>query len=229
MAFSIKKLNTRKFFPPSLLLLPVSPLPTQDRHRQFPSVLYLRESGQSEPVGDGRKPTPKVKDLSLARYLVWVCLGLFGVGLVWVWWVCPARDLAGNPREFGESRHRWPGYGVWLGPSGMGLVGLSGERFGRKPKQVWCVEALVVGVWVWVYGWDMSPDGSICLWICSLFLSRGFPTMSGAWRLSGSGLESESVVGVGICSLFLSPDLQPLSLAGISRETHLVFLNFTRV
>jgi hypothetical protein len=52
-------------------------------------------------------------------------------------------------------------------------------------------------------GRDMSPDGFICRRVCSLFFSRGFPTVSGARRWLGSGLGSKSVVGVGICSLFL--------------------------
>jgi hypothetical protein len=114
MAFSIKKLNTCKFSPLSLSSLPVSPLPTQDRHRPFPSVLYCRESGRLEPVGDGRKPMPKVKGLRPTRYPVWVCLGPSGVGLVWVWWVCSARDLAGNPRRFDGSGRWWSGYGSRL-------------------------------------------------------------------------------------------------------------------
>jgi hypothetical protein len=86
-------------------------------------------------------------------------MGFGWVHSVWVWWVCQARDLTGNPRGFGGSGHRWSGYG----------------------------SGLVVRV-------------GICRRICSLFLSHGFPTVS------GSGLGSELVVGVRICSLFLSPE-----------------------
>jgi hypothetical protein len=117
---------------------------------------------------------------------------------------------------------------------GVGLVGLSGERFGWKPTRVWWVRL----AWVWWvcptrdpaensrgfggsgrrwsgYGFGLVVGVGICRQtdlsfsgFVASFSCMGFrQCRSGARQWTGSGLGSESVVGVGICSLFLSPDL----------------------